>query len=269
VELFVNRLYGGLHKQIKKIMKQYYKKLPEMLFLFILVMGFYGCKKNKKEDPGFTCASCKTVPDAKAENNASSKGVYKGVVIGSTGTIAIDIMNNGSTMQASMVLDGQTINFTSSSTWTSGQPLAADFTGTSNSRTYTFRFTATAGGGSPAAGSFSIPDHPFIFFQLIKETSDNLIKCYEGSTEGVKNSGAKQAGSLNVIVSGKTNTWIGLSRDNSSNSSSVVSGTISGTVINCDCGPTTTVTGTFSNDEIKGTYKGSDNSGTWNAKRTL
>lgn len=168
-----------------------------------------------------------------------------------------------------MVLDGLTINFTSTAVWTNGQPLVADFTAVSNSKTYSFRFTVAANGGSPAAGSFNIPDHPSIFFQLVKETSDNLIKCYEGSTEGVKNSGAKQSGSLNVIVSSKTNTWIGLSRDAASNSSTVVSGTITGTVINCDCGPETTVKGTFSNDEIKGTYKGSDNSGTWSAKRTL
>ncbi|ACU05299.1 MULTISPECIES: hypothetical protein [Pedobacter] len=250
-------------------MKHYYKKLPAILFLFVLSTNFYGCKKSKKETPGFTCTSCKTIPDAKVENNSLSKGVYKGVVMGSTGVISIDIMNNGTGMQATMVLDGLTINFTSTAVWTNGQPLVADFTAVSNSKTYSFRFTVAANGGSPAAGSFNIPDHPSIFFQLVKETSDNLIKCYEGSTEGVKNSGAKQSGSLNVIVSSKTNTWIGLSRDAASNSSTVVSGTITGTVINCDCGPETTVKGTFSNDEIKGTYKGSDNSGTWSAKRTL
>jgi hypothetical protein len=250
-------------------MKHHYKKLPAILFLFILGMSVFGCKKSKKEDPGFVCTDCKTIPDAKVENNSISKGIYKGVVIGSTGIISIDIMNSGSTLKATMVLDGQTINFTSSATWTAAQPLSADFTALSNNKTYSFRFSVAANGATPSAGSFSIPDHPAISFQMIKETSDNLIKCYEGSTQGVKNSGAKQSGSLNVIVSSKTNTWIGLTKDATSNSAGIVSGTINGTVINCDCGPETTVTGTFSNDEIKGTYKGSDNSGTWGAKRTL
>lgn len=253
-------------------MKKNYKNATLLSILLIVAIGFTGCKKDKpKEEPGFVCSSCKTVPDAKAENNASSKGVYKGIVVGSTGTILIDILNSGSVMKATMILDGITVNFTSSMAWVSGQPLATEFTGTANSQNYAFNFNTDAVGGNATTSSLSIPGHPVISFQLIKETSDNLVKCYEGSTEGKKDSGAAQAGSLNVVISSKTNTWTALSKDKLGSSGGVnfVAGTLNGNTLNCDCGPTTTVTGVLDNDEIRGTYKGSDNGGTWNAKRTL
>jgi hypothetical protein len=255
-----------------KHMKKSYRNTSVLLMLLIAATGFTSCKKDKKtEEPGFTCSSCKGVPDAKAEYNSNSKGVYKGIVVGSTGTIVIDIMNSGTVMKATMVLDGLTVNFTSASAWVSGQPLVTDFTGTANSQVYSFRFNVDAVGGNTTTSSLTIPGHPVISFQLIKETSDNLVKCYEGSTEGKKDSGAAQAGSLNVVISSKTNTWTALSKDKLSTSGGInfVAGTLTGNTLNCDCGPTTTVTGVLDNDEIRGTYKGSDNSGTWNAKRTL
>jgi len=253
-------------------MKKNYKKLPAILFLLIMGISFAGCKKDKKVDePTFVCENCKMVPDARAEYNASSKGVYKGIVVGSTGTIVIDIMNSGTMMKATMVLDGVTVNFSCAGVWVSGQPIVADFTGTINSVIYSFRFRVDATGGNAATSSLTIPGHPVVSFQLIKETSDNLVKCYEGATEGRKNSGAAQAGSLNVVISTKTNTWTALSKDklNTQGGVNFVAGRITGNVLTCDCGPDTQVTGTMTEDEIKGTYKGSDNSGTWSARRTL
>ncbi|WP_316813702.1 hypothetical protein [Pedobacter heparinus] len=253
-------------------MNRIYKNTSVLLLLMIAAASLTGCKKDKKtEEPGFTCSTCKDVPDAKAEYNSNSKGIYKGIVVGSTGTLFIDIMNSGTVMKATMVLDGITVNFTTVSVWTSGQPLVTDFTATANSQVYSFRFSVDAVGGNATTSSLTIPGHTIISFQLIKETSDNLVKCYEGSTVGKKDSGAAQAGSLNVVISSKTNTWTALSKDKLSTSGGInfVAGTITGNTLNCNCGPTTTVTGVLDNDEIIGTYKGSDNSGTWNAKRTL
>ncbi|MGY3211744.1 hypothetical protein [Mucilaginibacter sp. HD30] len=239
-------------------------------FTCCILLSAVSCKKDKQSnEPTFTCANCKTAPDAKAENNVISKGVYKGVVVGSTGTISIDVLNGGSTIAATLVLDGQTINLSSTAVWASGTPLTAGFTGTAGGQNYSFTFTVQANGTNPSTSSYTIPGHPTISFQLIKETSDNLIKCYLGTTEGKKNSGVLQSSVLNIITSGKTNTWFGLSKDNASGSISTSDGTISGNTINCNCGPTTTVTGTITSDQIDGTYKGSDNQGTFTAKRTL
>jgi hypothetical protein len=255
-----------LKSKIMKTLKQgiYY------VFTFCTLLSAVSCKKDKQpEEPAFTCTTCKTTPDAKAENNAISKGVYKGVVVGSTGTISIDVLNGGSTIAATLILDGQTINLTSTAVWASGTPLTAGFTGTAGGQNYSFTFTVQPNGTSPTTSSYTIPGHPNIAFTLIKETSDNLIKCYLGTTEGKKNSGALQSSVLNIITSGKTNTWFALSKDNATGAISTVDGTISGNTLNCNCGPTTTVIGTVTSDQINGTYKGSDNQGTFIAKRTL
>ncbi|MDB5014762.1 MAG: hypothetical protein JWQ25_2964 [Daejeonella sp.] len=246
-------------------------KLSSFLMVSLLVLSS-ACKKSvddSNNSTAFTCASCKTTADALAANNTISKGVYKGVVIGSTGIITIDILNSGTTIKATLVLDGQTVVLNSSSNWVAGQSFTASFTGTANSQTYSFNFSVTGTGATPIASGFSIPGHPNISFQLIKETSDNLIKCYEGTSEGIKDSGKAQAATLNIITSGKTNTWFALSRDNGSTSINTADGTISGTTLNCNCGPNTTIVGTVTADEIKGTYKGQDNHGTFMAKRTL
>jgi hypothetical protein len=257
--------------QKNHIMKKSQKSIYCLLITCLLI-GTLSCKKDKEqaaEETPYTCATCKTTADAKVENNVISKGVYKGVVIGSTGIITIDVLNGGTTILATLVLDGQTINMTSAATWAAGTALTANFTGTANSQNYSFAFTVQANGSSPTASSYSIPGHSTIAFQLIKETSDNLIKCYEGTTQGVKDSGASQASTLNIITSGKTNTWFALSRDNGSSSIGTAGGSISGNTITCDCGPTTSVVGTITADKITGTYKGSDNHGTFTAKRTL
>jgi hypothetical protein len=255
-----------LKSKIMKTLKQsiYYA------FTLCILLSAVSCKKDKQpEESAFTCATCKTAPDAKAENNTLSKGVYKGVVVGSTGTISIDVLNGGSTIAATLILDGQTISMTSTAVWASGTPLTANFTGTAGGQNYSFTFTVQANGTSPTTSSYTIPGHPTIAFTLIKETSDNLIKCYLGTSEGKKNSGALQSSVLNIITSGKTNTWLALSKDNASGSISLTDGTISGTTLNCNCGPTTTVIGTVTSDQIDGTYKGQDNQGTFIAKRTL
>lgn len=238
-------------------------------FTCCILLSAVSCKKDKQPEAAFTCATCKTTPDAKVENNALSKGVYKGVVVGSTGTISIDVLNGGSTIAATLILDGQTISMTSTAVWASGTPLNAAFTGTEGGQNYSFTFTVQANGSSPSTSSYTIPGHPNIAFTLIKETSDNLIKCYLGTTEGKKTSGALQSSVLNIITSGKTNTWFALSKDNGTGAITTVDGTISGNTLNCNCGPTTTVTGTVTSDQIDGTYKGSDNQGTFIAKRTL
>ncbi|MEI9954995.1 MAG: hypothetical protein WDM90_01450 [Ferruginibacter sp.] len=60
------------------------KKLP-VIFAILSITLFAGCKKSDSTNStSYTCTTCKTAPDAKAANDGSSKGIYKGVVIGSS-----------------------------------------------------------------------------------------------------------------------------------------------------------------------------------------
>ena len=80
------------------------------LFALTGLLFFTACKKSDDAAaPAYTCATCHTTPDALAANDANSKGIYKGVVIGSSGTLTINIANGGTTITAIMVIDGITV----------------------------------------------------------------------------------------------------------------------------------------------------------------
>ena len=120
-----------------------------ILLLFISV-SLFSCKKDNAPAPAaFKCATCNTTPQALAANDASSKGIYKGTVSGSTGTIMFDIFNGGTTITAKMVLDGVTVNLTSGVTWQAGQAYVAPFTGTLNGSAVSITFSVSTSGGTP------------------------------------------------------------------------------------------------------------------------
>ena len=250
-------------------MKNQSKKILSVLFVVTLITFIYACKKTSDKAESYTCASCSQTPTAKSENNSSNKGMYKGVVVGSSGVIIFDLANSGATATAILTIDGQIVLLTSTITPQSGQPFNTTFTGTLNGQASSIVFTVGATGLNPTIASSNIPGHLAAVFQLYKETSDNLITCYEGTTSGIKDSGAAQSGQLNLVASTKTNTWLAISASKNNSSVGLVTGKISGNVFTCDCGTTTSVTGTLTGDQIDGTYKGSDNHGTWTAKRTL
>lgn len=250
-------------------MKNQSRKILSMLFVATLITAIYACKKSSDTAESYTCATCSQTPTAKSENNSSNKGVYKGVVVGSSGVIIFDLVNSGATATAKLTIDGQVVLLTSTSTPQTGQPFNTTFTGTINGQAASIVFTVGATGLSPAIASSNIPGHLAAVFQLFKEASENLITCYEGTTAGIKDSGATQSGQLNLVASTKTNSWLAISTSNNNSSVGFVTGKISGNVFTCDCGTTTSVIGTLTGDQINGTYKGSDNHGTWTAKRTL
>ena len=90
---------------------------------------------------------------ARAANDASSKGIYKGVVIGSSGTLTINIANGGATITGIMVIDGITVNLTSAVAWVAGQPYVADFTGTMSGSAVVIHFSVGVNGNTPIATS--------------------------------------------------------------------------------------------------------------------
>jgi hypothetical protein len=134
--------------------------------------------------PAYTCTTCKTTPDATAANDASNKGVYKGVIIGSSGTIKFDLQ--GTTITAVMVLDGVTATLTSTVNVVAGQTYVAPFTGTLGGQAVSITFSVGATGQNPTVTTSSIPGHPSSTFSIIKETSASLIECFEGTYSTTK-----------------------------------------------------------------------------------
>ena len=191
-----------------------------VLFFSIL---FVSCKKDsKKEDSSYTCATCKTTPDAMAANDASNKGIYKGVVIGSTGTIKFDLANSGTTITAVMVLDGVTANLTSTVSIVAGQTYVAPFTGSLNGQPVSLTFSVNATGQNPTITTSSIAGHPNSSFTIIKETSASLLECFEGTYSTTR----PEAGTFNLILSRGLKLFGGASRKDGSTTSNAFNGTI-------------------------------------------
>ena len=248
------------------------KKLVSVI-VFTIVL-FTSCNKSNEETP-YTCAACTKTPQALAANNSSSKGIYKGVFFASTGTILFDIQNNSTAVTAALILDGVTVPFSSGTLPQTGQPYTATFAGTINGQPGSINFSVGADGSFPVITAASIPGHPNVAFHLLKETSVNLIECFEGTSKGQTNN-IPESGKVNLVLSRTAGTWSALTIDDRPNQFQYQqwNGTVSGNSLSCSCPPAIILSGTFSGDQINGQYSDGTpvtggGSGTWTVRRTL
>ena len=223
-----------------------------------------GCKKESKKTDGtaYKCTSCVTTPEANAANDASSKGIYKGIVIGSTGTIKLDVQNAGATIKAYLTIDGTSIELTSNVSWEGTENYVAPFTGSLNGQPIAILFSVEMNGSQPLISSANIPGHPNAQFTIVKETSNALIECFEGTYH----SSNSEDGTFNILLSRTLNKWGGIARENGGNETDDINGTIVNNKLIDDGG---TAVGTLSGDEINGKFTDDDGENTVKGKRTL
>ena len=199
------------------------KTFYSILAMVTIATVAISCKKSPTTTtPAYTCAACKTTPDAIAANDGSNKGVYKGVVIGSTGTIMFNLANSGTTITAIMVIDGVTVNLNSAVSIVAGQTYVAPFTGTLNGSAVSITFSVSSIGANPTVTTSSIPGHPTSSFAIIKETSASLVECFEGTYSTTK----PETGTFNLILSRSLKLHGGASRKDGSTTSNSFNGTI-------------------------------------------
>jgi hypothetical protein len=250
-----------------KSIPPYKMRLSKMLFLSLCSIALISvsCKKTSDTPAApYVCTTCSTAPEALAANNSSSKGIYKGILIGSSGTIKFDVLNAGTTITAVMVIDGITVNLTSSITWVGGQPYVAPFTGTLNGSAVTINFSVDASGGTPVITSSNIPGHPSAQFTLVKETSVALVEAFEGTYSTT----LPETGTFNILVSRVLLQWGGASRKTNGTSNGSVDGTLDANGKMTESGGV--VIGTLTGDNIAGSsLDGNGITVTITGKRTL
>lgn len=243
--------------------------IPVAVLLAVVVLAFQSCKKEEKTKQKeetqmpYQCTSCPTKPEALAEYDATSKGIYKGTVIGSSGTIKFSVQNGGNDIVATLIIDGTTANLTSSVNWISGQAYVAPFTGTINGQPASITFSVNADGSNPVITSSDIPGHSNAVFTLVKETSNALIECFEGTYESTK----PESGTFNIILSRTLGKWGGIARKSSGGNQSDINGIIDNGTIKDEDNKTI---GSLKGDVITGSFQ--DNNGstiTISGKRTL
>lgn len=227
------------------------------------------CKKSSSS-AGYKCSSCITTPDAVAAYDNSSKGIYKGTVVGSTGTIKFNIGNNDSTITATMVIDGTSVLLTATVAWVSGSAYVSPFTGTMNGSTVSITFSVGPDGTNPTVTSINIPGHPNAVLSITKETSSNLIMVFEGTYQ--ETSGGSDKGTFDLFLSKTLKAWrISSSSSVDPTNKSIIDGTYddASSTLNYSDGSGGVLKGTLVNDQINGTFNSPKTSGTWTCKRTL
>jgi hypothetical protein len=211
-------------------MKKTYKSIVAVVALSLAVTFITGCKKSDTTDnggdplPKTGCPTCSATPSAVAANNTSSKGVYKGVIVGSTGTIKFDIANGGTTITGTLVLDGVTINLTTTGTVTAGSAFSATFTGTLNGSAVSIKFSVDADGKNPIITLPVIPGHPTVLISVLKELSTAQIEAYEGTYSSTK----PETGTFNFVVNRTGGVWSVVHRASGSTEIKGEAGTIVG-----------------------------------------
>lgn len=224
------------------------------LVLLIIIVVFTSCSKDGDNSSTYVCETCVSTPDALAANDVSAKGVYKGIVVGSSGSLFINIQNGANTITGTMVLDGTSIALTSNVTYVDGQAYVAPFTGTYNGSPISITFSVGLSGASPTVISSDIPGHPNAVFTLYKETSTSLIEAFEGTY-----SKTGETGTFNILLSRALNLWGGVAKNNAAGSTAdEIDGTINGNnqLIESEDGVNV---GTLSGDSINGRFQDGNN----------
>lgn len=232
-------------KTLKKF--QLYLLLPVLATALSIVI--FSCSKNDdKAAVAYTCASCHDTPDALPANDSDVKGIYKGVVVGSTGTISIDIQNGSNTITATMVLDGTTILLTSNIAVVAGEAYVAPFTGVYNGSPISITFSVGLGGATPTITTSDIPGHPNATFQIFKETSTSLVEAFQGTY-----SKPGESGVLNIVLSRALSRWGGVAKKNVGTEVNHISGTINANNQLYEENATTVIA-TITGDVLHGTF---------------
>jgi hypothetical protein len=215
------------------------------LFLIVIFVALaFSCSSDGASGDTFS-----DTPLAKSQYDHSNFGIYKGVFVGSSGHILININNDGG-LSATLVMEGITYNFTTSETIIEGENTEGlTFTNGSNS----FDFSIGAAGYGPHISNITILGHPNAAFMILKEYSQELVTCYVGTYSG------QVSGAFNIII--VDNDIIGLTKSDTENSQikTIESGHLNNT--------TKAISGNFNTGDSNGIFTGNLNgntmSGTW------
>jgi VCBS repeat-containing protein len=237
--------------------------MKKTAIILLMIAGFMACKKdneNKKQEDQYKCTTCINSPEARAQFDQSSAGVYKGILVGSTGTIALYLYNTGNEVKALVSFDGQsgTLFCSTLGNWAPGQAISnALFTGIINGQTTNAIFSVSANGQNPQV-TVQIPGHDVVV-AIYKETSATLIRSFEGTYTG------DDSGILNMVFNGDNFSLI------SDGGGDPVTGTLVNGGIHLSYGNVTVDGEMQGTDQITGTWKdnSSNEQGTWKAQRTL
>lgn len=233
--------------------------MKKLLLLLIAGTLFTACSSDSNTPTGPTLSD---TPLAKIDYNDTNFGIYKGIIVGPTGLITLNIYNDGN-LNATVVLDGVSYLFTSESIITEGQDIT-DLVFTNGDKS--FAVSISGDGTSITETAINFPGFPSADMLLTKEYSDAQVTCYQGTYSG------DLTGVFNFLAIGENVYGISLGNDGLNNYfiQGVRTGnSLSGTYEE----PMGTFSGSFTGTTVSGNWQdttpSSTDSGTWSSQRTL
>ena len=147
-------------------------------FLFVSMILMYSCGKSNDNPSSKLPSKAETKP----QYDNTSFGVYKGVIIGSSGYIIFRINNGDNEVKGYLTIDGRKDTLSTTQTITAGQPiLNVKFMGSFSSMT----LNANADGYNARLTEIEIDGHPdHVAGIIFHENSTQQIFSYEGKING-------------------------------------------------------------------------------------
>jgi hypothetical protein len=167
----------------KQLNKKLFARSSSAIALFIaaLVIVLFACSKSDTASDPSPTTGLATASETKPQYNNTSFGVYKGVIIGSTGTIVFRINNGDNVLKGYLVIDNVKDTLSTTQTVVSGQAINnVLFTGRISSMT----LSANADGSNAIVSNISITGHNNVSVLIVHENSTKQVFCYEGTYSG-------------------------------------------------------------------------------------
>jgi hypothetical protein len=231
------------------------KLLKNLLLMASFAPLLVAC--NKKDDPGIQ----DTKSEAKPLHDTRSGGVYKGVIVGTSGVLKIDVANHSHTLFAVVDCGNFKDTLFSQMSYTVGSALEDVYFSAAGAHLF---FSVGADGSNPRA-DLSITDFPHLDVLLEKETSVQPVITYLGTFTGDAN------GMVHFLV--KSQTCQGIALSTNDNQKYQLKGKFQQNKLETD----TTIayglvyTGSQSESQLQGSWKDIHDlkKGNWQATRTV
>ncbi len=168
--------------------------MKTLFYLSILsTLLFFACKKSAEQTVDKHPPGVPTSAETKSQFDNTSFGVYKGVVVGSSGIIVLKINNGDNTVIGYLTIDNQKDTLTTTQSLVAGQPITNLFF---SGRLSSFRLSANADGSNAQISNLTITGHPNATAIVVHENSNRQVLLYEGIFTG------EISGRINFVKAG-------------------------------------------------------------------
>jgi hypothetical protein len=234
------------------------------LVAFLGIFAISSCSDDEAK-PKFSSS-----PTAKEANDASGQGIYKAVLVGSTGSIIFNMDNNGDgKISAVLKFDGKTYKLHTDDVFNENGYFEGYFYGTFEEEDDIEVYFGVTSNGSEYGCDIDFPGHS-ISTQMYKEYSTHVVMVFEGTYTVMG-----EEGTLNIIATmdeqGEGD-WYGMAHINDTEVVYYLEGGIElveSVKVLGGSGSVFTVAGTVSGNTVSGSCNKGEGQGTFTAKRTL